>query len=397
MGLRKVSFALSKTEQIISVCFNSALIPARRRQKKSEISFRNQDCSKYNRYRSLSEVTVTFPKKRNQALVNNAVNSSKSTMQYIKPPTSHLSRHGTLVNFGAVQEIANKNKVVRFEGIQDIKSVADTANNNIEKTKRKPIGRQKRKDKLRRRQARKQKIRIQKQEEEAEKMEDLSLKNLLRAVAEGGVFAQVVQRFTSSRGVQDFEHLSDYDKSYFMNVERRDLIKNGNYVYFGHHLHLARESELQNLGGGTDDQSLAYSTESDRCAVNNFDEPTGFDNVLDHSFVSDETKQRLKELMGSVLNKEQKREALEVWLNELASAMFFQEVMSSLGSFNEYVRGPDFDPNAIVEHFKTRATALDSVDEDESSDLTAASSISSRSSILFAQNLEESDDTITEN
>jgi len=298
-------------------------------------------------------------------------------MEYIKPPTSHLS-WGTLVNFGAVQEIANKNKIVRFEGIQDNKSVADTANNNIEKTKRKPIGRQKRKDKIRRSQARKEKIRMQKREEEAEeeaeKMQDLSWKNFSLAADE--------------INIQDFESLSDDEKQKFI-TSRTQLIRNNKYVFFGFHLDLARTFELQKIdeakfpGGGTDEQSLALSSDSDTLKVVEVVEPTGFDEVLDHSFVSDETKQKLKELMDSGLNKKQKQEALLVWLHELASALDPHQSLwtNPLLPFYEYVKGDGFGPNAIVQQFISRGTALSSVDQSSDGTDSAFSSISSQSTI----------------
>ena len=94
----------------------------------------------------------------------------------------------------------------------------------------------------------------------------------------------------------------------------------------------------------------------------------------------------MKAIMKSVLDKGKKQDALEAWLSvEIGEAMSGRAWHDnrSFGAFFDYVRGDAFDPNAIVQHFETRADEREDVDRSTqvSGDTYAGADLSSQGSI----------------
>ena len=286
-------------------------------------------------------------------------------------------------------------KIVRFEGIQE--ETADKDKNTPprhQKQKRK-------KDKLRRirrRQLRKQKIARQKMEEANEEMDELSWTGFVDCYSDRNAdkkFREIVANSKNEDGGleaaiadgREYDSLDDDEKDQFKAL-RTLLIKEGKCCFLYRQVLLARSRENLKIDGaevdkdGTNDAS---SNASDSGALNQREVriPPGMEKrgILDHPFTSVQIKQEMKEIMSSiVLEKEEKRKALEVWLYEVGHATTGIEfIQHFFEEFLTYVTGDDFNPNDIVEVFKSpqRNSAMDSVDGSSNGTVASDSTISS--------------------
>ena len=313
------------------------------------------------------------------------------------------------VGFHAVEEAAKK-KIVRFEGIQDeTVTVTDKDKNTTRHQKQK-----RKQDKSRRRRLRKLKIAMQRREEASEEMDGFSWTCFVECYTdenEDNKFREIVANWKNEYGGleaaivvgRNYESLDDGEKDRFKAL-RKLLISEGKCCVFHRHLLLARSREFPKIDGAEVDQdgtndasSIAYSKDSDALNRRDVRIPPGMEEggVLDHRFTSVQIKQEMKETMSSVLNKDEKRKALEVWLREVehSSISVPEWNQHSFHEFRAYVTGEEFNPNDIVEVFKSRQknSAIDSVDGSSNGTVASDSTISSDGLVGFHVNLGDND------